>query len=182
MVRILTGADSGVKSTLVMPTDRELRTLARMVYAKYPFLDTRERLGDAHDAAFRRTFWGVGWLGRRPEIERKNVKGISWWCGYLTDLLRDHGIEYEIDGQMFGAAVIAHGDVPHTIGARWPFDVIFGLTYPHAGRAASDKWTTVLSGAIVPPSPLPYPITPIEIRRDANPRTIQVGLVNSTVR
>lgn len=181
MVQILTGADSGVKSTLRMPADSELRKLAKVVYAQFPRLDTREELGDQHDLAFKRTFWAVGWLGRLPEVEQKNMHGLTWWSDYLTGLLRDHRIEHEVNGQMLAACILAHGDIKHTITSRWPSDVVFGLTYPFAGRPAGDAWTNVLKGAVLPASPLPYAIRALESRREyQSPTTINMGLVSST--
>ncbi len=185
MVRILTGADAGVTSPLIMPTDAELRQLAGIVYAKFPRLDTRTDLTqDAHEVAFRRTFWAVGQFGRLPEPERKNPNHLTVWMGRATDLLRDHRIESEIEGRMFGVACLAHGDIPHTIGARWPFDVVLGLTYPHAGTPARDAWRRVLdTGALRPASPIANPdyepgrVTHHNLAPDA-----PVGFIGSTIR
>jgi hypothetical protein len=155
MVRILTGADAGVTSPLIMPTDAELRQLAKIVYAKYPQLDTSRELAKDHDLAFRQTFWAVGWLGRLPAVEPKNPHHITWWMGYLTDLLSSHRIDLEVTGQIFGAVCLAHGDIPHTITERWPLDVVFGLTYPHAWAPASAAWRHVLkTGALRSSSPV----------------------------
>jgi hypothetical protein len=187
MVRILTGAEAGVKSTLVMPTDAELRLLAKVVYAKYPFLDTRAELGSQHDLAFKRTFWGAGWLGRLPEPERRNAKHSIWFAEHLSQLLRDHRIDHEVEVRMFAAAALAHGDVPHTIiPGRWPFDCSWGLTYPHAGRPSSDAWRRVLEGALLPSSPLPYSLhqqsAPRVVRLDQDRSVEPYGLVDSTTR
>ncbi|WP_407189149.1 hypothetical protein [Bradyrhizobium centrosematis] len=186
MVRILVGAETGVKSTLVMPSDAELRQLAALAYAAFPMLDTRNVLSkDDHDLAFKRTFWSVGWLGRLPEVEQRDPKHTSWWCDYLSDLLRDHRIDHEVEGRMFAAATLSHGDVPHTIGPRWPYDACWGLTYPFAGKPPGDAWRQTLAAGRVPAaSPLPYSMFSAELRiADRVPSEgVQIGFVGSTFR
>jgi len=217
MVRVLYGVDAGVSPPLVMPTDAELRTLAKIAYAKYPQLDphadARTRVvvkryqvkdpndpkntisvsqrelqkdGDfdqpSHDSAFRHVFWAVGQLGRLPEPESRNVRSLLWWTGYLKDLLLDHRFDLDVDPRSFAAACLAHGDVPHTIAERWPYDVSFGLTLQHAGTPARDAWRNVLkTGALLPATRVYSPeYQPGRVNIDLAPGAL--GLVGSTFR
>jgi hypothetical protein len=172
-----------------MPTDAELRQLFGVVYAKYPRLDPRKERdhnADRHARATRLTFWAVGQLGRLPEPEAKNVKSLTWWADYCTDILRGERLDHDVTPGMFAAAALAHGDVPHTITARWPFDVSFGLTYQHAGTPAGAAWRrVVLTGALRPASDLP-PLGENQAQPgwrngqlQIDPNNVQIGLIGT---
>jgi hypothetical protein len=162
-----------------MPSDAELRTLLKIVLAKYPRLDPARDRGLDPDPdrvlerearftrEFRRAFFALGFLGRLPGIETKNTKALSWWSDYCGDVLRGQHQDDDVNGRTLALAVLAHGDIPHTIGDRFPFDVILGLTYPSAGVPAGDAWRRVLTTAnLRPASALP----PNYDREDGGPR------------
>lgn len=186
MVQITT---AHVASPLVMPTADELRALYKIVLAKYPKLDPerqRDRDQAGFDAQFRRTFWAAGQLGRLPDVETHNIKATSYWCQLTGDILQNAGKSaLEVPGNIFVIAVLAHGDVPHSLDpARYPFDFSLGLTFPSAGVPATDVWRRVLSTSnLRPASPTPFRHgwSPGAVRVDNRGyRETPIGFVSST--
>ncbi|WP_316205919.1 hypothetical protein [Bradyrhizobium sp. SZCCHNR3058] len=176
MVRIIPTPPT---STLVMPTDAELRRLIDVVYRARPDLDLRadrdfRRLD--HDREFRLAFVTLGTMGRIDGVD--HGKAIGYWADYARNLLYEAGNQAEIPNNVLLATALAHGDVHHARSA-------LGLTWIETGRRAVDAWRTVLkSGKILPPSPeqtSSYRAGPVTIDLNQGPDH-HVGFVGSVVR
>lgn len=146
-VTISTAAPTAPES-FVAPTAGEARKLQGMIYRLRPCLDLRADRDFRSvnlTRAFGQAFLALSWTGRRGDVDHS--KSIEWWRAYAIDRLRDGGIEAEIPYQVFLAAVLAHGDIPHSRDA-------LGLALVHTGIPAACGWRSVLkSGAILPSSP-----------------------------
>jgi hypothetical protein len=141
-----------------MASDNELKQLQRIVLAKHPQLRPEPGCEDVYHAAFKRSFWALGQLGRREEPETKNAHSVMWWlehCRELLDAANNYG---DIELRPWVAALAAHGDVPYSRLDRFPYDLAFGLHYGGAGRAASDAWRHVIaSGQLLAPTAIAIP-------------------------
>ncbi|WP_316237684.1 hypothetical protein [Bradyrhizobium sp. SZCCHNR1015] len=163
-------------STLVVPSDAELRKLIDVVYRARPDLDLRADRDFKHldhDREFRLAFVTVGAMGRLDGVD--HGKAIGYWADYARNLLYEAGNHAEIPNNILLAAALAHGDVNHARNA-------LGLTWVETGRRAVDAWRGVLkTGKILPPSPeqsTSYRAAPITI--DLNQGPDHVGLVGSS--
>ncbi|WP_316190376.1 hypothetical protein [Bradyrhizobium sp. SZCCHNS2096] len=135
-------------SSLVMPTEAELRKLIEVVYRARPDLDLRAARDHRHldhDREFRLAFLTVGAMGRIEGVD--HGKAISYWADYARNILYEAGNHAEVPGNILLAAALAHGDVDHARNA-------LGLTWAESGRRAVDAWRNVLkTGKVLPPSP-----------------------------
>ncbi|WP_316192420.1 MULTISPECIES: hypothetical protein [unclassified Bradyrhizobium] len=125
-------------SSLVLPTDAELRKLIEIVYRARPDLDLRAGRDHRHldhDREFRLAFLTVGAMGRTEGVD--HGKAISYWADYARNILYEAGNHAEVPGNILLSAALAHGDVDHAKNA-------LGLTWVETGRRAGDAWRGVL--------------------------------------
>ena len=82
-----------------------------------------------------------------------------WWLDYCKQLLDAADIcVASLTLKPWCAALLAHGDVAHTITDRYPYDLSFGLTYEGAGRPATAAWRRVLeTGRLLPSTAIKVP-------------------------
>ena len=90
----------------------------------------------------------------------------------LNQLLHKAGHSADISGGMFTLAVLASGDIVHSVTDRYPHDVSFGLTIG-TSRMATDQWKTVLqTGRTLGPTQTPvlrenfFPVPVVKITVD----------------
>jgi hypothetical protein len=149
MLRILTGAQAGVRTPFTMPTTKELTKLRDVVLAYYPRFKDDGQDSYASMQLLANCFRGIGALGRLDAVETKNdnVHSIGWWAAHVSDNVRLDGLDYyDFSPNLFALCVLMHGDIPHSIGPRYPHDVVFGLSMGNSNRPATDKWRGLLSG------------------------------------
>jgi len=91
-------------------------------------------------------------IGRdKPEIH--NAHAASYWLDHCGDLLQQVMLCRGLTLPSWCAALLAHGDIPHTITERYPHELSFGLHYGSAGQPARDCWRRVLEiGRVLPPA------------------------------
>jgi hypothetical protein len=143
-------------SSFVRPTQNELHKLHDVVLAKYsqfsPHLSSRwasqekQEYFDGFEWAFER----LGYIGRSATPDHKHY--VDFWSGECRDWLRLHRPAHCGNiGAGFLAAVVAHGDIPYTVGdeARGIVWAV-GLT-SFGGTKASDAWRRVLDGKLMVP-------------------------------
>jgi hypothetical protein len=143
-------------SHFVRPTSKELRRLADVVIAKYPKLGPRRSLrgtlDDEFDDDFQNGFvWSFERLGFPMRSERPDTRHyVEHWLNNTKDWLAMHRPNHCGNiGAGFLAAVLAHGDIPHT-----PADVSRGVVWSvgltnFGGKLASDAWRRVLAGELL---------------------------------
>ncbi|MGJ4997837.1 hypothetical protein ACQR0Z_25670 [Bradyrhizobium sp. HKCCYLS3077] len=164
-------------TTLVMPSEAELRKLIDVVYRARPDIDLRadrEFKHLDHDRLFRSAFLTVGAMGRLDRVD--HGKAISYWADYARNLIAEAGNELvEIPSNILLAAALAHGDVYYSRNA-------LGLTWVETGRRAADAWRGVLkTGKILAASEeqsTSYRAAPVVI--DLNQSPNHVGYVGSS--
>jgi len=153
MVMITTAAKQA--PGFVMPTAEELKRLDKIVVNNLPrFAIQPDENPDERFKLFRNAFWAVGQLGRLPTLERENAKSSGWWADHCSQMLQRAGAyPFDIASGMFAFAVLAHADIAHSIGPRYPYDVSYGLTMGTSHRMASDQWRGLLeSGKTLQPA------------------------------
>ena len=153
---------------VALPTPDEFQRLMHVVLDSYPVLKPR---GDPADyaAQFRAAFRRLLFLGRKEKLDTDH--GLSYWTDECREFLQRHQIAcpVSIGGNAFTCAVIAQGDVPHTLGENYPFDLSFGLQWGGGGIEARDWWRRALAGTLLPPTPSPYPkprSSPARVRQE----------------
>jgi hypothetical protein len=147
------------RTSFVRPTLGELRKLYEIVCGKYPQFRPRSspaRFADQEEeeffAGFEWPFERLGHIGRAGAPDTRRY--IGHWVEETKDWLRLHRPAHRGNvGGGFLAAVIAHGDVPYTIGDAdrgvvWSI----GVT-PFGGKLATDAWRRVLDGQLLAPTP-----------------------------
>jgi hypothetical protein len=135
-----------------MPTDSEIDQLIAIALSALPALKPKPHRFDDGMDEFRRdfcnAFWAVGTLLQRSN-ECDHGRSIGWWADYVGEQLRVAG-RGSTSGPAFVAACLAAGDVRHTIGVRYPFDVGLGLKAYGGGRPATgNAWRNVLEAGRV---------------------------------
>jgi len=132
---------------LVVPPDRELRSLREIVTAAYPDWKCSED-------EFRRAFIGIGYQFRLAVLSRKYYFGSH--VDHVNDVLITRlGME-GVSGSAVMCAVLAHGDVLWQKGdASKGVILSLGLD-PHSGLRCRNAWQSVLKGGallapILPP-------------------------------
>lgn len=148
-----------------MPTDAEFHQLQHVVLERYSVLKPREDL--AEDAAlFRAAFIRLPHCGRRDKLD--NQRGLGFWLDDCREWCRQHQINPSwIGGAPFTAAAAAHGDIRFVMD-NWPHDAAFALQFEGGGAPAKDWWRRALAGALLEPTPSPYPkvpVSPARVRR-----------------
>ncbi|WP_315731759.1 MULTISPECIES: hypothetical protein [unclassified Bradyrhizobium] len=165
-------------SSLVVPTDAELRKLIEVVYRARQDLDLRADRDFRHldhDREFRLAFLTVGAMGRIEGVD--HGKAISYWADYARNILYEAGNHAEMPGNILFAAALAHGDVDHAKNA-------LGLIWVETGRRAGDAWRGVLrTGQIRERWPEQATNSrPGRVTIDLNVARDHVGFVGSVVR
>ena len=143
---------------VALPTDAEFEQLIGIVFSRYPRLRSDD---EVFGAQFRAAFQYLLRTGRRDKLDMEH--SVSWWCDTAIVWLREHQLAAPVSlgGVAFTAALVAHGDIPHTLSDSFPFDLSFGLQFGGGGRPSSNKWREVLvTGALLEPSPSPHPTAP----------------------
>jgi hypothetical protein len=161
MVRILSGAAAGVRTSFVMPTMPELKKLRDTVLKFHPRFTDPDQDSHAMVQTLINCFRGIGALGRLDGIETRNVKSIGWWTAHVSDNCRADGLEYvDFGAGLFALCVLMHADIPHSVTHRFPHDVSYGLSPGSSNRPATDGWRRLLrGGAPLAPSALPPEMT-----------------------
>jgi hypothetical protein len=132
-----------------MPTPNELAALHHIVVDGYPKLACDiESFGGA--------FRFVACLSRCDAMS--NISNASW-CDRMGEFLRHMELPPS-NLRAFCGAVLAHGDVVHSISNnRFPFDVSFGLVVGGSNLPASSAWKLLLeTGVLRTPVKLPKPV------------------------
>lgn len=198
VVRIFEGAAAGERSTLIMPTDTQLRQLSGIVYRLRPGLDPR-RDNRSTITAVSRTVksMATGQMVRVVQRERvpdaapfdqaahdRNFKYAFRTLGALGRLpdveqRTPHAASWWID---YMNGWLAERGIAVDVGARmfvtcvlaagdvpWSADGRYGLAREHAGLPARDAWRRVLEvGALRPASPS------LDQRSEYQPGAVQV--------
>ena len=165
-VTVTADRPSSVRVTLAplrkvsLPSDDQFERLIGLVLARWPQL--RPRAGeDWHGfvVQFRAAFRRVRYLGRQSKLD--TLRGLGWWTDDCCSWLRDHPPSVvSISGNAFTAAILAQGNVAHTVGDNYPYDLAFGLLFAGGEVASEDQWREVLAtGRLLEPSPSPFPAT-----------------------
>jgi hypothetical protein len=146
------------RTTFVRPTLNELRKLYEIVCSKYPQFTSREpstsRFADdnarEYFEGFTWAFERLGYIGRSATPDHKHY--VDFWSAECRDWLRLHRPAHVGNiGAGFLAAVVAHGDVPYTVGDEQRGIVwAVGLT-SFGGTKATDAWRRVLDGKLMAP-------------------------------
>ena len=100
---------------------------------------------------------------------------VSWWCDTAIVWLREHQLAAPVSlgGVAFTAALVAHGDIPHTLSDSFPFDLSFGLMAYGGGTPSGGQWRRVIeTGALLEPMPLDRPT---EVKSPARVQQLAVG-------
>jgi hypothetical protein len=140
-----------------MPTEDEFHRLLEIVLTRYPELRPSDAQG--FEAEFRAAFQFLTHTGRREKLDRDH--GLLFWIDTARAWLRDHKIAsgvLGIGGTAFVAAAIASGDILYTSPDEFPH-ISFDLVPYGGGIEAAGEWKRVLGGAILDPTPSPYPTT-----------------------
>lgn len=139
-----------------LPTADECRQLCEMVWQRYPTL--RPSAGEEAEfiAVFKAAFLFVQHHGRRAEPDHQ--RGLGWRVDSARSWLSQRRVGgFPIGGSVLVVAIIAAGDVPYT-DPEQP-GLAIGLQFGGGGTPARDWWRRVLGGAILDPTPSPYPTT-----------------------
>ncbi len=131
-----------------MPGAAEMRALHRVVLGELPMLR-------ADPEVFAAAFQFVASLSRSNKMSAfANVTWIDRMCEWA----RARQLP-EPNLAAFVAALLAHGDVEHTVTAlRFPYDLNYSLTTGAHRLPTGDGWKAVLaSGTLRPASKLPVP-------------------------
>jgi hypothetical protein len=143
-------------TTFVRPTLGELHKLYDIVRGKYPQLRPRApaRFADQEEEEFFQGFeWSferLGFIGRLGAPD--NRRYVGHWVEEAKDWLRLHRPAHRGNiGGGFLAAVVAHNDIPYTVGDE-NHGVVWavGVT-PYGGAKATDVWRKALDGQLMAP-------------------------------
>jgi hypothetical protein len=148
---------SPLQQDLVVPTDREIDTLLKILIAQYPKMVTA---GDEFREAFGTALvWLCNDPGRTQALSRHYFDYWIGRCQEWSDKNRRAGLPLPtayLDARAVFAAIVAAADVPFLPpGPGHGLNV--GLTDRFAGSRASQRWRLVLSGEarLLPPLPPP---------------------------
>jgi hypothetical protein len=147
---------------LLMPTDKELRSLQEIVAASYPRLK-------CHELEFRRAFVAAGYMFRLAEPSRR--KYFETHLGDVNEFLVTRlGLD-PVEAPAFLAAVIAHSDVPWIDSNPSVGQVLSIGLDPYVGFRCRNAWQGVLKG-----QPLLAPLEPPQRQRqqdESGPRVFE---------
>ena len=166
--------ESSVQVTLAplrkvsLPSDDEFEKLIGIVLERWPMLHAAGEDWHRFIVQFRAAFRRVRYLSRQSKLD--TLRGLGWWTDEAAQWLRDHPPSVvSISGNAFTAAVLAQGNVAHTVGHNYPFDLSFGLLFAGGEVASEDQWREVLAtGRLLEPSPSPYsaaPTSPVRVQQ-----------------
>jgi hypothetical protein len=137
-----------------LPTADECRRLCEIVWQRYPTLRPSRNEEEEFAAGFKAAFQFVQHHGRRAEPDHQ--RGLGWWVDTARDWISQHRVGgFPIGGAVLVVAIIAAGDVPYTDPEEPGFAI--GLQFGGGGAGSGNWWRRVLGGAILDPTPSPYP-------------------------
>lgn len=145
-----------------LPSDDEFEKLIGLVLARWPIL--RPSAGaDWHSfvVQFRAAFVYCSHMGRREKLDTD--RGLAWFASDALQWLRQHrpGSVVSISSAAFASAILATGDIKHTMSQNFPFDFSLALQFGGGGFLSCDRWHEVLAtGRLLEPSPSPWPAPP----------------------
>jgi hypothetical protein len=143
-----------------MPTDQELKTLARIALSAHADLkENADRMPDFAEQ-FRRAFYAVGFQFRLDQPTPK-----FYFHAHLeaaNTFLRQQG-NASVDGAPFLAAVFAHNDICWQQADESAGQLLLLGLDPYSGRRCSNAWRDLLRGGnMLAPTPAPRHLRPPE--------------------
>ena len=146
------------RPAIEMPSDDELRRLAKIVLRKFPSLapdTTNPRWCDENvsewNAIFRASFRRIASLNRDKDDRFDMKRSIHAHTAECEEWLSCHGMAMVVKWPPFVAAAIASGDVAFCIDGG-PY---VALRLDGLGRSPLPAWRAVLDGRMRKPSPPP---------------------------
>jgi hypothetical protein len=137
---------------VALPTESESEKLLATVTARWP------EMRRADGAEFVVAFHRILHLGRRDRLD--NAHSVNYWCDGCRAWQNQQQISpgVFVGPVSFTAAVLAQGDVAHSMSDNFPFDLSFGLQFGGGGRPSNNQWRRALeTGALLEPTPLDRP-------------------------
>lgn len=144
--------------SVTLPSDDEYDRLLAIVTGKYKQLACSRDVDPADFAAqFRAASMFAAHHGRRNDLDMQ--RDLSWWFDNCRHWCREHAVQPSwMTGAALTAAVVAQADILFSPLDHFPLEVRFGLQFAGGGSATSDWWRRALTGTLLPPAELPFPI------------------------
>jgi hypothetical protein len=156
------------RGAFVMATDAQLKSLLKIVLAKFPHLALKGDVITVQDKekyldGFRGAFWRLGHMNRiDDQLDSSHMNGF--WLDESRDWLRQYGGRFSADVSLKNwlAAIVAHGDVSYATPDA--FATMQGLAFgllavgTGAGRRCTNAWKRLIAGEARVREPLRIPV------------------------